>query len=493
MTLLRKTAGAVVVPRAPSVGSKQPQPGLLASVPLRARLDDKSEFVDAPRRSPVGLSAAPAGITGEVKGEARAENGSVRGAVKAEITGTSEVHEEGGRRRWTTTAKATVSGEAGAEGKGKVRGASVKGSVSGTAEVSTEVTYDVSVPVDAKPERSPAEISPWAPESMPVGTVVSLDSEVNASWEVSGSGAVRAGIWGGSVGVSYGESGSRGVTVRIEKTSETKVKVSVGPTESQGRHGSVEVGGSVGPVEATVGAGSSSDVRQSRVREVEFDLATPEGKAAYEQFLATGELPAEAGPGVSGTTVVETRHAVTGMELKAELGIGDVSVGGTVRGEAVYDTTTTTHPDGTREVAYRERLPGSDASLVIKQVFGPDGKEDVSRREYRVEVEVTRENAAAVNGMVRGGYQDSRGVKEGDTVSITLSQDDYDQLRAQAQRDKQCVSEGLVPGGAGVYSVDPELFLSTLLERGLRGFRLLEGIGLSTHERLPGEVKINGE
>ncbi|MDC0710298.1 hypothetical protein POL68_17615 [Stigmatella sp. ncwal1] len=434
-------------------------------------------------------------VKSEVKGETKGEHGSASASVTAEITATSEVVEEDGRRRWTTTAKASVSGEASGDAKGKVRGHDVKGSGSISAEASVEVKYEVSVPVGAKPERTPSEISPYTPESMPPGTIITLDSSENTEWEAEGSVSGGKGIWGGTVGASYGESDSKGVTVSIEKTSETKVKVSVGPTEAKGRHGKVEVGLEVGPLEVGLGIGSSTSAKQATVREVEFDLATPEGKAAYDHFMATGELPTQAGPGVSGTTVVARRNGVTAMDLEASLGVGGETVEGSLHSEATYDTVTTTHPDGSKEVEYREKLPGYDGALTVKRTYGPDGKEDVSKRVYQYEVEVTDANAAGVNGMLNLGYGDGRKVKKGDWVTVELSQEDYDRLCDQAVeasgKKRLWGNEGLVPGQAG--SVDRESFLSSLLERGAKAFNLLQQLALDTGKPLPGKVKVNGE
>lgn len=127
--------------------------------------------------------------------------------------------------------------------------------------------------------------NPAAPETWPVGT--------RARAEVQGQAGFNAGLRGGpgrlgeTLGLSSSYDRSQTQRYELQRTSEDTLRASV---TSQGRQRDAT---------SVRGLEGRQDQRLESTRTADFNITQPEGRAAYQDFLRTGQLPAENGPGVS--------------------------------------------------------------------------------------------------------------------------------------------------------------------------------------------------
>ncbi|MCP3062049.1 hypothetical protein LXT21_25005 [Myxococcus sp. K38C18041901] len=206
---------------------------------------------------------------------------------------------------------------------------------------------------------------PYNPDTMPEGSSVLLNST-----DFQGTGFEASYR---NLAVSTNVTQEQGVSVLVEKTGENTVRVTAGPTEAV--ENSFQLGLSLGPASAHVG--NTTRLDQFTLKTAEFDLSTDAGRAAYNTFLATGELPTENGTGISDVATVEKLQydstSSAGFDLGPLSGSVDFgnSTGGVVR---------TTYPDGSVDQVIHAKLHvGTPVQLA--QHFNLDGTEDLSRQE----------------------------------------------------------------------------------------------------------------
>lgn len=269
------------------------------------------------------------------------------------------VHKEDGYTTATTTTTVAVTVDA---------GLSVPTGRFGAGQTHTEqVTYQVRMSdADyarvAAGEQSPPD--PYEPlETMPVGSSVLMrggdyeQTRFSAAWRdlVSTTASVTEGTE---------------TSVLVERVDEQTVRVTRGPTDVL--ENTFNVGLGVGPV--SVGAGVSRSRTSSYQETVEFDLGTPEGKAAYEQFLVDGTWPEKNAPGTRNAAQIEVYQGEDALSVNGALGpyAGQTEV-------AANDATVTvvTHADGSKTVTTSSTYEGN--SMEVTQHFGADGEEDVDR------------------------------------------------------------------------------------------------------------------
>lgn len=222
------------------------------------------------------------------------------------------------------------------------------------AEGKVTTTVGVSVPAGTV---DPNALNPLAPEDAPVGTV--WDVEATAEARAEGAlGTRNVGMSGGYETVVYDKTS-------IEVIEDDKVLITRGDGQTVDNEAGLRVQKGV---KLDLGAGSQSEA--GAMESVVVDVSTPEGKAAYDRFLATGEWPQESGDGaVSGTTVLET--ADWEETRNAGVGLG----GASADSESVvfrHNKTTETLPDGSSQVV--RIASASDGSQVEhNQHLDPQG------------------------------------------------------------------------------------------------------------------------
>jgi len=177
-----------------------------------------------------------------------------------------------------------------------------------------------------------------------------------------------------------------------------------------------------GVMRPQVSVGEIVDAAVATGRTVEFDLSTPEGRAAFEEFERTGELPPP-GPGITKWKDVQV-DGVTG-EYEGEVSIGKEKL--KLFGDDWESTrTTTTSADGSKHVEDRIRNDSDNATIVIERTFNPDGTEDVSKRRVRQELKVTPENEKQLEAMLTAAYGVPYDLQPGQTVSIVQLRNESD-------------------------------------------------------------------
>ncbi|RKG79020.1 hypothetical protein [Corallococcus terminator] len=238
------------------------------------------------------------------------------------------------------------------EAQGQVgnRGSTPRGGrLSASGSFSANGSVRVEVPRQAATDamRAGQLPNPAAPETWPVGT--------RARAEVSGQAGFNASVPAGpgrvgrelGLGASYDRSQTQ--RYELERTSPDTLRATV---TSQGRQQDAA---------SARGLEGRQDQRLERTQTADFNITQPEGRAAYQDFLRTGQLPRENGPGVSNVRTTD------GL---------DQNRSGRVLGRQVAtsarETNLTGDGDGNRTVRQTDRnVAGSTQSTDLR--LSPDG------------------------------------------------------------------------------------------------------------------------
>jgi hypothetical protein len=212
----------------------------------------------------------------------------------------------------------------------------------------------------------------------------------------------------GPLSISSESSQTADYSVALERTGDSTVRVTVGPTATLEER--LELGLSFGDV-ASANVGRDRSVTGSTTASVEFDLSQPAGQQAYENFLRTGQLPTQEGPGIPDTyqeqtlsyqggldagfslrEVVNLEHQFWTEDLTYTTRVdnGDTSVtanGHTSTGNA-FEINFSRNPDGTQtlnSVALEMKVPGRTDPVKLT-LTGPEGvrsMQDVAFRQMQ--------------------------------------------------------------------------------------------------------------
>jgi hypothetical protein len=275
-----------------------------------------------------------------------------------EISRTSNVESEDGFT--TVTTEGTTSVNLGGEVDVGVGGFGANY----TEGVKTQYQARLSDEDYAKVESGQAELpDPFNPDSLPEGSSVLLNSS-----DFQGTGfeaSYRA------LSLETNVTQEEGVSVAVEKTGENTVRVTAGPTEAV--ENSFQLGLSLGPASAHIG--NTTELDQFTLKTAEFDLSTDEGRAAYNNFLAAGQLPEDNSTGISDVATVEKIDYNSTTSAGVELG----PLGGSVDlGSSNLNIVKTTYPDGSVDQVTDAQLHAG-SPVHLEQHFNPDGTEDPSK------------------------------------------------------------------------------------------------------------------
>jgi hypothetical protein len=176
---------------------------------------------------------------------------------------------------------------------------------------------------------------PLAPSTLPDGASVRLEQSQLAGTSMRG-GLNALGLrLSGSSEITEGE----GLMLEMARTGDS-VRVTAGPRGFIENEGSIKVGAGVVSVES----GRTDSLTDYQLRTATFDLARPEGQAAFDAFRTTGQLPEADGPGVSNALHLERLR----YESQGELGVGLGPLELSIEGQKnTVDALLTHHPDGT--------------------------------------------------------------------------------------------------------------------------------------------------
>ncbi|WP_164013949.1 hypothetical protein [Pyxidicoccus trucidator] len=247
--------------------------------------------------------------------------------------------------------------------------------VGGGVSTGTSQTYEVKMKDEDFEKLKRGELPPphpLKPDTIPDQCSVTMESSELKGW----SGEASLGSLKRELGITVGEeqTRSKGLSIQTERDGD-KVQVTAGPTDVLEKGLSVTVGGDHAGVTLT----GNESVSNYKLRTAEFDLANPEGKAAYDTFVATGEMPFTDGNGVSGAAKIEKLELSGSSELEGKLGPWKGSV--EVSGESTGTWTSTTWPDGSKDHLV-EYNPDGGSELYFKRHIDAQGNEDPSKQEF---------------------------------------------------------------------------------------------------------------
>ncbi|HYH95559.1 hypothetical protein [Hyalangium sp.] len=358
------------------------------------------------------MSISPEGMSAELNAEAQLEleggpfSLSVTGYAQAGTSQTSQ----GGMTTFTVEAEIGVQAEAGVE----------TNIVSGTVEASAggRASYEVTVPSSAaegitSAEQAAAMLSPFQPENLPVGTNIMMHGETFVQTGMSVTFENIGRVF--DVTISDSVERARGMSIGINKVDENTVRVTIGPTQAVSRAGGLEISA----FGVSAGMTDTVSLGQQSARQVDFDISTPEGLAAYDQFLATGELPPN-DPAL-GTSNAADVQIYTG-EMTRELSLG-VSLGeGTLSSDEVI---LTNYDDGRQEFEWTTTL-GSASYTMSGTPNDPST--------FTYSAELPNVNSGTVDGLSQVYGSNFSGNPQGTTVTLTFTAADADLLHADAQQ-----------------------------------------------------------
>lgn len=232
--------------------------------------------------------------------------------------------------------------------------------IRGSAGVSAEVRMPAAE--GARHLASGQTIDPRRPETLPVGTRVTMTEEHSAG--ASAAGRVR----GTRTGVGASVEGGARNQVELERLENNRVRVTSRQTEAEAASSSTSLNRAVSPT-----VGDRQAVERTRERTAEFDLGSADGRRAFDAFTRTGRMPDRDTPGVSGVT--ERDHTNRSTELRAGIAAGPVSREGTL-GTQGQTLTTQTDADRVRTTTHArttENAFGLSAENRGETVRQPDG------------------------------------------------------------------------------------------------------------------------
>ncbi|QSQ23362.1 hypothetical protein JY651_51245 [Pyxidicoccus parkwayensis] len=216
------------------------------------------------------------------------------------------------------------------KGELKADGEWASASVSGSTGV--RGSYQVTLPTSVastitSPEQAMAQLNPTQPQNLPVGATVTLTGEAFAESGMSVTFKKIAGLFDFEAGLSVER--AKGMALAVTRVDDKTIRVTVGPTEAVSRNTKASFG--------LLGVSDTLTVSgQLYSRQVDFDISRPEGLAAYQRFLATGELP-------KNDSATGTSNAAT-VQMTSESFSRDVTMlfdlGGATLESSEYVTTT---------------------------------------------------------------------------------------------------------------------------------------------------------
>lgn len=294
----------------------------------------------------------------------------------------------------------------------------------------TRLTYEATVPPEQGRRIAAGDTSalpnPLDPLSMPAGSSVLIrGQDFQASSTEAGYKLLMAGASDGRL---------EGAGFSVRRLEGSMVEVATGPIDTV--ENSLYAGLGRRSL-ATVRAGVENSMEERRLSVAQLDLATPEGQAAYRQFLEGGRVPETPGPGIP-----QAGH-------RTELSIEQAQRLGLYVGSAslAFDNTTqqqVTVSDlgGREEVRFQYSREGQVATE-SRFPMGTDGRPDFSQGQYRMTLpDVGPNEAGALRGAF-GGTPGPRGLDDRQAVDLAMDSAQLLQLRERA-RDYLAAR----PGGA---------------------------------------------
>ena len=328
--------------------------------------------------------------------------------------------------------------------------------------------YSVAMPEAAAEGVDPKTVNPYDPSSMPTGTVITMNGEHYSSNEFEATFK--------NIAVATKIEEASGVSVAIEKTGENTLRVTAGPTEAIEAYNSVGVDFGI----ASASLGRTDNLDSATLKTAEFDLSTPEGQAAYNEFLTSGTLPSDNSTGISDVATIETIDYSSESSLDVSLGPIDLSFKGQ---KNTGNSVVTTYPDGTKDVTvdldYSENVP-----MQLTRRYDAQGNEIISERRYSYEVKADENTAQLLNASLTGDVNqaESGPVKPGQTVTLTFTEA---QMREYMEMTQKASEAGLGTTDLDILTQDYDgEFINSPEDFAIALARNLGGTDYGTAERM---------
>ena len=351
------------VPCSEGEGGVPVQPGAPGPAPEAPRGPDSGPAIIGPGPLvvlpfPGTVSVTCTGLPGQDQ-KARCQGKDGNG-VSVEVVGEVSVDRSrvrlDGRTGGCPKVDLSVSGKVTVQVTGKAEGKTVGGALS--VFTATNSTFSVSVSPEAaeaieRGDRQPP--NPLDPRTLVPGESIALSEEFFAGHNL------QVSYRNLQIGMGFEE--GRRLTSGVRRVDERTVRVFVGDSEFVRQ--ALSVGTSVG--DFGVALGGSKELSQGEVRTVDIDISTPEGFAAYQKFIADGQMPQ---PGTPGTSNPLSISAVdfSGSTV-AEVSAGNFRLGG-VLNDAEGSMVEVRHADGT--VDHVSQARANDVGAAITE--NKDGK-----------------------------------------------------------------------------------------------------------------------
>jgi hypothetical protein len=294
-----------------------------------------------------------------------------------------------------------VGAGAGDTNKGKGAEGSVGAGTRANYGVTTDPTTGHQIENGDRPPPNPRD-----PSSIPPGSSITLDHD----FYVGADGKVAY----DHIAVELGYEKGHRVSSAVQRVDGDHVRVTVGDSDFVDNTIGVSVGGHLG-----YRWGNGFD--DGKARSVDIDISTPEGRAAYGDFIEHGQLPGAGAAGTSDPTTSVSTTSTSHNQVDVDLGPLDVSHGDS---SVEWQYVETTHADGSVDRDILERMP--DMALSTHQdVAG--GK--VTGQSIAVQLhDVAGDTVQGFQQLV-GGRGDTGGDRD---IALTFSGDDAANLQNAA-------------------------------------------------------------
>lgn len=350
------------------------------------------------------------------------------GKITYTVTASGSVSGKVSNGKEQTDAKKESSG-AGKDGDGKADGKG-KNNFDVSVGVSRRISANYTVVLPESAEAHIGSVDFTNPETMPVGTSVTMSSSQasGTSFEASFK----------NVFFASQTNQSEDHSIQIEAIRPNVVQVTAGP--SSGINEKCSLGLKFGDFK--VSAGSSFSLSEGHYKTATFDLNTPEGVRAYDEFLLNGKLPSDNGAGVSDVaSVYSGKHA---HKKDASVVLGDYYLNVSLPGEG-GSVTEVEYPDGSVDATVSHTTQGEGGmTTTIKQSIRPQQdypggptymQEDVSARKYVVSFTVP-ENDRGMSGLLNlaaSGDSNSSLFVPGQKVTLEFTHKDLEEMLNSAR------------------------------------------------------------
>lgn len=287
----------------------------------------------------------------------------------------------------------------------------------GSAGAGIGIRYKVVLKGENRPLQDALAIHPNDPTTIPDGATVLLDGRQFAR-------TVHAQAFNHAAVHSERLDGA-GMTFAIGRQGNS-VSVLSGPTETVEAFSGAGV--RIGDVAAI--AGRQDLLGTSKLQAATFDLANPDGQAAYQHFMLTGQIAHETA-GVSGVASVQRVDMSSQARLKVEGGPVGVDLAGA---QATASFVRTDFPDGsfTQTWNFTTGTMAGAVPLQITSRFDAQGHELLSERTYAFTIDTgTPGTAESLNMALSGGIGGS--IQPGDKVTLRFDEGQMRQLLTQTR------------------------------------------------------------